>query len=150
MVAKYLPEVVTYGYGNQNELKKVMRMKQNDVTPICWYELPDGDNTYPRHKDWMEVRVNLFFAVNTDKNMLNAERETETFGAILNPLTDKAIRMFTKSNNIDIDSDIVSNPIHNYHTPSDEQNKVFAYWDVRTLAFDAKIFNNECLNEIIF
>lgn len=125
-------------------------MKGNNVTPICWYELPDGDNRYPKHGQWVWVRVNLFFAVNTDKDFLNEKREAETFGAILNPLTDKAIVMFTKSSNIDIESEIISNPFHNYHTPSDDKNKVFAYWDVRTLAFEAKIYDKKCLNTIIF
>lgn len=126
-------------------------MKQNNVTPICWYELPDDQNRdEPKHGQWVKQRVKLFFAVNTDKNMLNADRENATFGAILNPLVDKAKVMFQKSNNINLDSGFTPGVFHNYHTPSDEQNKVFAYWDVRTLAFDAKIFNNECLNEIIF
>ena len=149
MVDYYLPDdIKSYHWGNEYELKEFLSVKTKTVYPLLWFVLPNGDGSYPKQKPWMETEINLFLATTTKLSWLNPQREVETFEQELNPIVDKLIEMFIKSNNVQVLSDnFISNALPNYYQEG-KKNQSNNYWDVRTLKFQGRVFHKQCLTEL--
>jgi hypothetical protein len=137
-----------YGFGNENELKETMDINKNkNIYPVCWLVMPfDGNPVQSLTKNQIDVRIKLILGTSSRIEWLNPKRNIETYGKVLNPLYDEIIKTFTKNLQIIIkDNEVNVKKLHNYHSQEQgtrsnpPKRRVYDYWDVILLEFDAII-----------
>ena len=155
-VFAYLPEQTlgsdsfkpVFKVGDEDDLFAFFKQsKGNTNYPLVWLQMPYLEE----HKNRGKVEItglNLVLAVETNTNMLNAERMELVFKPKLYPLLDNIIDIFRVANIISHNGDFNITKFTNYSNEVNSKEGEFVdVWDAIKLTIDV-VINDGCLREI--
>lgn len=148
----YLPYIKTYKpmfkVGDENELLVFFRQSErNSSYPLIWLIQPYEEQHINRKRVNIK-NLSLILAVQTNYDLLNAERMVKTF-PILYELLDNILDVFTISNTLsfDLSYNIVKFPNYDHSETLTSEGSVVDIWDAIKLTLDVEI-NDNCLKPI--
>lgn len=153
----YLPSMIgpnggsfqpVFKAGDHKELLAFFKQSQgNSNYPLVWLDMPYEEEHINRGLVKID-RLNFILAVETNSQMLYAERIDTTFKNVLIPLLDNVIDLFRVSNVIAHDNNFIITKFGNYSDePQGEESGFTDIWDAIKLTVNITI-NNNCLREI--
>lgn len=148
----YLPEVKTFKpmfkVGDEKELLLFFRQSERSSNyPLIWLVQPYEEQHINRKR--VNIRnLSLILAVQTNYDLLNAERMVKTF-PILYELLDNILDVFTQSNTLsfNLKYSIVKFPNYDHSETLTGEGSVVDIWDAIKLTLDVEI-NDNCLKPI--
>lgn len=148
----YLPQIKgfkpVFKAGDEKELLAFFKQSQQVTSyPLIWLVMPySEDHVNRRRVELMDI--SFILAVQTNSEMLNAERLDRTFKPILYPLLDNVLDVLTIASTTEYDGKFKVTKYANYSDEQTEQAGVEPdLWDAIKLNLDLKI-NNNCLRKI--
>jgi len=134
--------------GDQKELLAFFKQStQKTNYPLIWLDMPYEENH--RNRNRVDVdSLSLILAVETNSEMLNAERLSSTYKPVLYPLLDNVIDVFTVANILTFNQEFTITKFPNYSDDTEGNESGFSdIWDAIKLTIQISL-NDNCLREI--